>query len=89
MHGFTIGNPKYLGGFGGPAALGGSKPPPFGLMVDYQKLCSPLWAYFHANSQNFYSPWSLWFRSNTPSIIWISVDTNGTSIIIIIGWALA
>jgi hypothetical protein len=48
MPGFTIGNPKYLGGLGG---LGGFEPPPPGLMANYQKLCSPLWVYLHANSE--------------------------------------
>jgi hypothetical protein len=85
---FTIGNPKYLGGLGSPVGHGGFKPLTPGLMVDYQKHCSPLWVYLHANSQILFIPLGICGFDLTPSTIWISADTNITSITLIIDWGI-
>jgi hypothetical protein len=77
---FTISNPKYLGGPSGPS---GSELPPLG---SNGRLVEILFTSLSISSCKFtnYVPFGVCGLDLTPSTIWISVDTNKASIIVII-----
>ncbi len=80
LPGFTIGNPKYLGG---PSGLGGFELP---LLGSNGWLAKSLFTSLGISSCKFtnYVPLGVYGLDLTPSIVWTIVNTSGASIIIII-----
>ncbi len=83
LPGFTIGNPKYLGGLRGPSGPSGYGPPP---PRSDGWLTKTLFTSLGISSCKFtnYVPLGVCGLDLTPSIIWIGANMNGTSIIVII-----
>jgi hypothetical protein len=82
--GFTIGNPKYLGGSRGP---GGFEPLPPGFDGRLAKIVSTSLGISSCKIINFV-PLGVCGLDLIPTTVWTNVDTNGTLVTVIIDEAL-
>ncbi len=78
---FIIGNQKYPKGLGGLSSLGGSEPPPLGSNGCLAKILSTFLGIFVCTLISFISL-GIWGLDFTPTIIWVGVVTNETSVTI-------
>jgi hypothetical protein len=86
LHGFIIGNPKYIEGakgLGGLGGLGGFEPPPLGSNAYLAKIMSTFLGIFVCTLTS-YVPLGVWGLNLIPTTIWAGVVTNGVSVTVTI-----
>jgi hypothetical protein len=91
LHGFIIGNPKYIEGpkgLGGLGGLCGFEPLLLGSNAYLTKIMSTFLGIFVCTLTS-YVPFGVWGLNLIPTTIWVGAVTNGVLVIVIIDRGIA